>query len=567
MVPGKHMGIVQFSKKHWKKGVWGLAGLLLVVIGAAWYTGYHWRRELQHQLHSYVLQMTDSLYSLQYASMDLDILGGDLTLHKISLVPDTARYHRLQEQQRARPFYCAVAADKIDLQGFSAWRYFREKKIVASALVFTGPALVMHVDTRTKDTSAPRSFYQAMSQKLKEIRIGRLQLLNTNMLYTFDRPGVKQMTMQVNKLDIRVEDLLVDSVAQHDPARYLYSSNFTIDLKDYKYRSTDSMYWMKVHELHYNAAAQTLRIDSFHLEPMYEYAEFDKRLHYQNDRFDIRFNKVRIHGCDPYSLMEGNLLARSMHVGGGMVHVYHNRNLPEDPEPKYGKHPNQVLARLGVPLQLDSMIAKEMDVQYREVSPKTGETGVLDFKHASGVLTNITNIDTSLKRDNQLVIRLHALLMGQGDLSARFDFPINDSAGAFRLHGVLKNLDGRRMNPIVRPLNRIEISSLQVHSLAFNISGNQYRASGTVDFKYDSLKVTFLQQKEDTKHAKRSGLATFLANAFGLKNNSPGKGDVPAAATVEMERDPHKSFFNLVWKTIFKGVKQTAGTGLLKSIT
>lgn len=547
--------------------MFGVLGLLLLVIGLAYYTGYHWRRKLQHQLHSYVLQMTDSLYSLQYASMDLDILGGDLTLHKISLVPDTARYHRLQEQQRAKPFYCAVAADKIELQGFSAWRYFRDKKVDASALIFTDPSLVVHVDAGTKDTTAPKSFYQTISRKLKEIRIGSLQLLNTNMLYTYDRPGAKQMGMQVNKLDIRVEGLLVDSVAQHDPTRYLYSHNFTIDLKDYKYRSADSMYWMKVHELHYNAAAQTLSVDSFHLDPMYEYAEFDKHLRFQNDRFDIRFNKVLIHGCDPYALMEGNLLARSMHVGSGQVHVYHNRNLPDDTRPKYGKHPNQVLARLNFPLQLDSMIAKEIDVQYKEVSPKTGETGVLDFKHASGVLTNITNIDTALKKDNHLVIRLHALLMGQGDLSARFDFPINDSAGGFSLNGELKNMDGRRMNAIVRPLNRVEIASLQIHSLAFNMKGNQYRAAGTVDFKYDSLQITFLQKKDDTKHAKKSGLGTFLANVFGLKNNSPDKGDKPAAATIEMERDPHKSFFNLVWKTIFKGIKETAGTGLLKSIT
>ncbi|HEY0272282.1 MAG TPA: hypothetical protein VGC22_03805, partial [Chitinophaga sp.] len=242
------------------------------------------------------------------------------------------------------------------------------------------------------------------------------------------------------------------------------------------------------------------------------------------------------------------------------------RKLPMDPKTKLGKHPNQIVARMKLPLHIDTLVAKEMDVQYREVSPTTGETGILDFDHASGTLTNITNVDTMLAKDSHMIIRLHALLMGQGDLSARFDFPITDSAGGFTLTGTLKNLDGRKMNAIVRPLNRVEISSLLLHSLSFNLTGNQYRASGTVDFKYDSLQIAFLQKNDDTRHAKKSGIGTFLANVFGLKNSSPKDGATPAVARVALERDPHKSFFNLVWKTIFMGIKQTAGSSLLKSI-
>ncbi|PUZ27812.1 hypothetical protein GA0116948_106131 [Chitinophaga costaii] len=560
------MAITHYVQKHWKKGLLGILTLLILIIALGFSLGYYWRLKMRQELHSYVLQMTDSLYSLRYENMRLDIFGGDLLLTKVSLTPDSAVYHRMQREQRAKPFVCAVAADKLDLQGFRVWRYFRQKKVEASALIFTNPSLVVNVDTRPKDTTVPKSFYQSMSKKLKEIRIGRLELLNTNMNYTFDRPDANQMRMQVAQMDIRITGLLVDSVSQHDPARYFYGENCQIDLKDYRYRNSDSVYWMKVHELHYDAAAQTLSIDSFHLDPIYDYAAFDRQAKIQKDRFDVKLNKVVLRNFDPYTLLQGGIKTRSVNIASGQVHVYHNRMLPMDPKTKLGKHPNQMIARMKLPLHIDTLLAKEMDVEYREVSPVTGETGVLNFIHASGILTNITNLDSMLAKDSHMIINLHALLMGQGDLTARFDFPIADSAGGFSLTGVLKNMDGRKMNQMVRPLNRVEVTSLQIHTLSFNISGNQYKAAGTVDFKYDSLKIAFLQKTDDTKHAKKSGIGTFLANAFGLKNNSPKEGDAPAAARVELERDTHKSFFNLVWKTIFKGIKQTAGSSLLKSI-
>ncbi|HEY0272050.1 MAG TPA: hypothetical protein VGC22_02645, partial [Chitinophaga sp.] len=270
------MAIAPYVKKHWKKGLLGILGLLVLLIGIGVYISYHWSQKMRTELHSYVLQMTDSLYTLRYQDMHLDILGGDLLLTKVSLTPDTAVYHRMQREQRARPFVCAVAADKLDLQGFRVWRYFRQKKVEASALLFTNPSLVVNVDTRPKDTSAPKNFYQSISQKLKEIRIGRLELLNTNMNYTFDRQDANQVRMQVANMDIRITGLLVDSVSQHDPGRYFYSRNCQVDVKNYRFRNSDSMYWMKVQELHYDAAARTLTVDSFHLDPLYDYAGFDQ---------------------------------------------------------------------------------------------------------------------------------------------------------------------------------------------------------------------------------------------------------------------------------------------------
>jgi hypothetical protein len=66
-----------------------------------------------------------------------------------------------------------------------------------------------------------------------------------------------------------------------------------------------------------------------------------------------------------------------------------------------------------------------------------------------------------------------------------------------------------------------------------------------------------LKRDDDTKEIKKKGLTSFIANVI-VKNDNPKNGDL-RTVDPKYDRDIHKSFFNLVWKTIFTGMKKTVG--------
>jgi hypothetical protein len=57
---------------------------------------------------------------------------------------------------------------------------------------------------------------------------------------------------------------------------------------------------------------------------------------------------------------------------------------------------------------------------------------------------------------------------------------------------------------------------------------------------------------------EKKKLASFISNII-LKDANPGKNKEVRVAHPVFERDPVKSFWNLIWFTLFTGVKETVG--------
>ncbi len=75
---------------------------------------------------------------------------------------------------------------------------------------------------------------------------------------------------------------------------------------------------------------------------------------------------------------------------------------------------------------------------------------------------------------------------------------------------------------------------------------------------YSGLKISLLKKdKQENKYDKK-GLASLAANII-IKGSNPGGDGKTRVEDVHFRRLLNRSMFNLIWKTIFTGVKQTAG--------
>ncbi|HEY1869511.1 MAG TPA: hypothetical protein VGG71_00565, partial [Chitinophagaceae bacterium] len=96
---------------------------------------------------------------------------------------------------------------------------------------------------------------------------------------------------------------------------------------------------------------------------------------------------------------------------------------------------------------------------------------------------------------------------------------------------------------------------LSIKRLKAHIVANNYNAHSSVFFVYDDLKITVLKP-DDSGKLKQKGFLSFMANTFILNKSNTGNEATPKYVTYK--RDPHRSFFSLIWKSILKGITNTA---------
>jgi hypothetical protein len=135
---------------------------------------------------------------------------------------------------------------------------------------------------------------------------------------------------------------------------------------------------------------------------------------------------------------------------------------------------------------------------------------------------------------------------------------LKDPRGSFSIEGNVGSINAPSLNVLLQPMGLARLDKGHIDQLHFAFTGTDSSSNGRVLMLYKDLKVSLLKKdKEENKYDKK-GLASLAANII-MKNSNPQEDKDPRVADVQFDRILNKSFFNLIWKTIFTGVKQTAG--------
>jgi len=153
--------------------------------------------------------------------------------------------------------------------------------------------------------------------------------------------------------------------------------------------------------------------------------------------------------------------------------------------------------------------------------------------------------------------------MGNGKMNVKIDFNLTDQNGSFGYSGNLKSFNMKDLNPLSIALGLVEIESGNIQQLDFKANGNLRTASGTMNMLYSDLKVKLLSDNIDGEGTKQKGFLSLLANNILIKDANPDKGEAPRKAVMSSTRLNSGSFFNLMWKTVFVGIKDIVGVGIV----
>jgi hypothetical protein len=149
--------------------------------------------------------------------------------------------------------------------------------------------------------------------------------------------------------------------------------------------------------------------------------------------------------------------------------------------------------------------------------------------------------------------------MGEGLLKVKINFNLTDPGAQFNYSGSMAKMNTRPLNKLLRSMAMVEIKSGTIDKAVFSVNGGYRSATGTFEFHYTDLKVSVLEKKEETGRFKKKGLVSLITNALLIIDNNPSPGSPLRVVRATFSRPEQASFFNLMWKTIFEGIKSSVG--------
>lgn len=553
-----------FPKNKFLK--WLLALLLtlgLVVVVSSWYLSVKFKPLIQEKLKTLVLQSTDGLYKVEFSDLHTNLILGKATISNVKIVPNATVYQKLIGQQKAPNNLYYIRLKKVEIHNFHLYQLLFDKKVHFDLLLFDKPEVSLvnkHFDFNENRPPRPRqSPYHYISKLFKSLRVKTVDFRNARLKYINNNGKVKDVD-SLNHLNVKLTDWLIDSLSSQDTTRLYLLKDINVNFNNYSYATPDSMYHIKVSDFDFNAASGKLNIKQFELMPRYSEADFPKVNGYARDRFFIQLHKISLDGLNlPAYLQKRDVMANNMDITDGEIAVFNDNSYPAHKSDKTGRFPHQLLQLLKVRLNIHKIKLNNINVSYAEFDRDSKQKGKITFQHTSGVVNNITNFDKLKQKNPIMQANLISYVMGQGKLVVNFKFNLASPLGAFNYKGSVCNLDGRKLNKIIKPLGMLRVNKGHIKRLAFDIKANQNVAKGKMQFMYNNLSVTLMKKENGKDRLVKMGLLSMLANAMVIYTDNPTMDGNFTVAPIYFERIPTASFFNFIWKTLFQGIKYSVG--------
>lgn len=544
-----------------------LFSIVMIIATGFFITGYYlnknWQPLLEEQLKLAVINSTDSLYRIEYKSLDVNPLNGNLKLIDFKLIPVMRIYEKLKLLQEAPDNLYKLEVDALVIRDANAKEAVETKRLQIENIIIAHPQLIIINDRQPyNDTIAVvkkrKNPYELIKDIFRELKINNIALNDIN--FTFiNKNEKKEKITSLKNLDITVNDILIDSISILDSSRIYYTKDIQIKIKNYQIATPDSLYYVKVNNLNFSTFKNELVINKIEYTPRLNKVNFYKKVGYAKDRFDLTFNKIILRNIDfDLFLKQQKLYAKTVNISNAKVDVYNNNAYPKRRTNKTGKFPHQQFLKVALDMRIATIKLANVDISYSEYDAKSKRTGRIDFKNTSGTITNVANDAASLAKNSIMRANLKSMVFGKAPLNINLKFYMKSKIGAFDYSGTLYAFNGKIINNIVTPLGMAEIKSADVKKLSFYAQADQYKARGKIQFYYNDLNVTVLK-RDDEGNLKKQGLISTIANKFIIKEQNPNKRGEFTEGNISYERPVYASFFNYLWQSMFTGIKESVG--------
>ena len=558
------MFVKKLTKKNrtWLKWIVGfILSLLVIACLVTVYFNYRWKARLSKAIQNTVISATDSLYRISFSDIKINVITGLVSVDQIQLTPDLKIYEKLKFQKKAPENLIELKIPNLSIKKVDPLKVLRESKLDIDEITIENPILTVSFTKlkgqKFKDIKR-KTAYENIKNVLKELKVGSVYFTNVKFKY-IDYNFSKARITSIDHLNIRLNDILIDARSAKNTEKIYNATDVIAEIKDYEFSTPDANYKLKIKHAILSTQKKQLLLNGFSLIPRYTKIEYANRFKYQRERYSSNVDTILANHIDFNELLnERTIAASSIELINGNLDVFLNRSKPKLIIDKSPNFPHLALKRLAWGVNIDTLMFKKIQVSYGEYNPATKGTGTVYFNDLFASVYHVSNDSLAIQKNNFCKADISTSLMGEGNLNVHLGFNLSDPKGSFRYHGKLGAMQTSKINDITRPLGMITSSSGKINEMDFDIKGDINGTKGMLALNYSDLNI-IIMKKESKENYVRMGIISLFANAFIVERNNPSKNQKLRIVYPYYRRPIESSFFNLMWKTVLVGLKESIG--------
>jgi hypothetical protein len=543
-----------------------LGVFLIIIVAAAGFSVWvsqHYKHVIMQKLPGWVAKSTDSVYNISVDDISVNIITRNVTATGIKVWPDTNQIKALKQRGHPPTTTFNVTIPKVEVSGIQWEDIFTDQAVDVGVLTLWQPKVIISSSPRLKDSlqqKTPDSLIQNKEKKtpfIERFSADRIQMLHPDITYHFTSDN-DSFYCYAKDGEIVLDSWSFDHNEKKDTSRFFYAKSGTIKLDSIRYSKPGSLYSINSSNVNFITQGDSLSLKNLKIAPVVNRELFYQRVGHQKEIYNLSFPSIQLVNFSwKRLLLDKVLFASAVNITNPSLDIFFSRLYAPSKQSKVGKFPHQLLRKMPLKMDIQTLNLSNGHFKYTEVNDKTKRSGSLLFDNITGAITNITNIDSLIALNKHCIIKMQGKFMRTSDMAATFNLLLSDTLGYFTVDGYIKDLNANQITEQAKALALAEVTSMHVSRMDMHVEGNQNYGKGNFTMLYDDLNVT-LQKLDSAQHMKKRGFLSFLANTAILypANPMPGK-DIRRVST-SMERDPYKSFFSLIWKNIYQGAQETA---------
>lgn len=557
----------KFNKTRKKKSfiIITTAILMLLIGGALYYWVIYKNDIIKSEIDRSLFKKTGGMYSITYEKFTLDEVTGFLEIKNCWLKFDSSVLVEQKNLNIEPSIIFNLFIPTITVKGVQTPGALLEQKLIGESVDINNPSIELVYTGKGKDSSRliPKSeVYKEILGNLLELKLGQVSIRNAH--FFVRKMGRKDTLINVHDFTVVLKKLLIDSTSFLDTSRLLFSEQIALSAAKTEWRNPNNLYQFQLDSFYMNSFQKFMAIQKFTMQPLLSEAAFMKARGVQTDRLNIQLQELSLINVDFQSLFDQKLIADSLLVNAGTIKVYKDMRLPRDGVNRVGTFPHQLLKKIPFDIDIRKGLVRNSYVEYSQMTPQTDAKGKIAFHDITLKLHNISNQAERIAKDRYFLVNARSSFLNQTPLLADFKFDMAASSGRFNVNASIGGLSAASLSSIAEPLASAKIDKGRINGLKANISGSDYSGYASIVLRYDDLKIAVMEVDKQSGELNKKGLISLAANIL-VKNSNPGINGKLRVGKGLFKRDTNRSFFNLIWKSMFVAIAETMGINAKKT--
>lgn len=574
-----------------KRTIYITAGSIILLLLAGIISKQIIENRIEQALVREVDQRTAGLYHLQVERTTLGLIKRSVTLEKICLIADTTRLISQGESHFISQINIAqLTATKIDWQKNASdlmlscdqftlrdpiIHIFRNGKVTkmpdnqnTNPIHEINPNGIRSETEHTNNTTTssqqlinknprsnsqtstpsqiglPRQTFTPANERVKIVNL----ILTNGAIYEYETDGEKSNLHVTNGISFETGAIAIDLTS--DTANtHLSRRNLTANIVGIQYTFQNKENQLRLDTLYLNTTKRFIRTTGLQLIPQLPQSDYAELSQTHSDWTKIQTSTTIWSGIDFTAFMkERSIVIDTITIQHAEINSYKNRQIAQPQREK--QLLNQTLRHLPIALDIRCIQFGPLDVVYQELTPEGVQPGKLTVTNLTGECLGLSN--RPAQNQSFLTIRSTGKLMGLANLQTTINFSLQDTSEQFTVNGQLGSLAMNQLNTLTEPLANLSIQNGRIDTLIFNITGNKHSSAVDLKLLYNGLEIELIKDHDGQIRQRR--LLSEAINDWILYSSNPQYGRT-RIGTGSTDRDPYKSQFNYLWKSLWPGLK------------